>query len=107
MSRLKDSLDDAAQLAAPDMNRESYDASRSRGMPTDAPSTGGSQSMWTCCCGGIPGGSRVLDLGCGTGRPIAGYVLSKGYRLTGVDQAEALLAMAGDMGQYAFVAEKP
>jgi predicted TPR repeat methyltransferase len=35
-----------------------------------------------------------LDLGCGTGRPIAEYVLARGYRLTGVDQAEELLKLA-------------
>lgn len=38
--------------------------------------------------------SRVLDLGCGTGRPIAERVLALGHDVTGVDQAEALLALA-------------
>ncbi|HYC55046.1 MAG TPA: class I SAM-dependent methyltransferase [Candidatus Binatia bacterium] len=39
-------------------------------------------------------GSHVLDLGCGTGRPNAAYILARGHRMTGVDQAEALLQLA-------------
>lgn len=38
--------------------------------------------------------ARVLDLGCGTGRPIAEFLLRQGYSVTGVDQAEDLLALA-------------
>jgi SAM-dependent methyltransferase len=43
---------------------------------------------------GLPAGSEVLDLGCGTGRPIAEYVLARGHCVTGVDQAGELLAIA-------------
>lgn len=43
---------------------------------------------------GMPPGARVLDLGCGTGRPMAEEVAARGHRVTGVDQAEALLALA-------------
>ncbi len=43
---------------------------------------------------GLSPPGHVLDLGCGTGRPIADYILAKGHRVTGVDHAEALLAMA-------------
>lgn len=42
----------------------------------------------------VPAGGRILDLGCGTGRPIAEFILQQGYAVTGVDQAEALLALA-------------
>lgn len=38
--------------------------------------------------------ARVLDLGCGTGRPVAELLLRQGYSVTGVDQAEELLALA-------------
>ena len=38
--------------------------------------------------------SHVLDLGCGTGRPIAEHILGEGHRVTGVDQAERLLTLA-------------
>ncbi len=39
-------------------------------------------------------GDSVLDLGCGTGRPIAQYVVARGLSVTGVDQAPGLLAIA-------------
>ena len=40
-----------------------------------------------------PGG-HVLDLGCGAGEPLAGYVLGKGFELTGVDYSAAMLDLA-------------
>jgi 2-polyprenyl-3-methyl-5-hydroxy-6-metoxy-1,4-benzoquinol methylase len=43
---------------------------------------------------GLAPGASILDLGCGSGRPIAAHLLGIGYRLTGVDQAAALLALA-------------
>jgi cyclopropane fatty-acyl-phospholipid synthase-like methyltransferase len=38
--------------------------------------------------------SRVLDLGCGTGRPIGEYVLKRGFSLTGIDQSPQMLEVA-------------
>jgi SAM-dependent methyltransferase len=40
------------------------------------------------------GGQDVLDLGCGSGHPIAGYLIDKGCRITGVDGASALIGIA-------------
>ena len=42
----------------------------------------------------LPPGATVLDLGCGTGRPIAKYVVQRGFRLIGVDQSKSMLALA-------------
>jgi SAM-dependent methyltransferase len=42
----------------------------------------------------LPAPSCILDLGCGTGRPLGEYVLASGHRLTGIDQAAELLAIA-------------
>ena len=42
----------------------------------------------------LPKGTEILDLGCGTGRPFASNLLSRGFRLTGVDQSEGMLAYA-------------
>ncbi len=39
-------------------------------------------------------GSSVLDLGCGTGKPILEYLLSKGINVTGVDGSSEMLDIA-------------
>ena len=38
--------------------------------------------------------SYVLDVGCGSGRPIAAAVLAAGHRVTGVDFAPGMIALA-------------
>lgn len=43
---------------------------------------------------GLQYGARVLDLGCGTGKPVAKYLVEKGFRVTGVDQSEKMLEFA-------------
>jgi SAM-dependent methyltransferase len=42
----------------------------------------------------LPASGRVLDLGCGTGRPIAMQLAERGFALHGVDRSAALLAEA-------------
>jgi len=42
----------------------------------------------------LPEGGSVLDLGCGTGDPIAGYLLERGFAVTGVDAAAPMLSLA-------------
>lgn len=37
---------------------------------------------------------RVLDLGCGAGDPIAGYMMSRGFDVVGVDASREMLALA-------------
>lgn len=37
-------------------------------------------------------GPELLDLGCGTGAPLAAWLSSRGFRVTGVDGAPAMLA---------------
>lgn len=41
-----------------------------------------------------PEGSPILDVGCGTGRPIAEYLISRGAPLTGCDVAPAMIRKA-------------
>jgi cyclopropane fatty-acyl-phospholipid synthase-like methyltransferase len=43
---------------------------------------------------GLQSGARVLDLGCGTGNPVAKYIVEKGFRVVGVDQSEKMLEIA-------------
>lgn len=42
----------------------------------------------------LPDSASILDLGCGTGRPIAEQLLARGHQVTGVDQATSLLGTA-------------
>jgi cyclopropane fatty-acyl-phospholipid synthase-like methyltransferase len=39
-------------------------------------------------------GSKVLDLGCGTGTPIATEIAAQGHHVVGIDGSEAMLAFA-------------
>jgi SAM-dependent methyltransferase len=42
----------------------------------------------------VPAGAPVLDLGCGAGEPIARHLIEAGHPVTGIDAAEAMLAIA-------------
>lgn len=42
----------------------------------------------------LPEGGAVLDLGCGSAVPIAGHLIERGFRVTGVDTSPGLLRMA-------------
>lgn len=42
----------------------------------------------------IPAHGTVLDVGCGTGRPVLEYLLSRNMEVTGVDASEAILEIA-------------
>lgn len=39
-------------------------------------------------------GAKVLDFGCGTGRPIAEHLIRRGFEVTGIDGSAAMLALA-------------
>ncbi len=40
---------------------------------------------WIVFLAYLPAQAKILDLGCGSGRPIAAYLLQHGHQLTGVD----------------------
>lgn len=46
----------------------------------------------------LPPGGRVLDLGCGSGDPIARWLIGHGFALTGVDMSSALIAICRRSG---------
>lgn len=39
----------------------------------------------------IPAGGNILDVGCGTGEPIAKYFIERGYQLTGIDASQNMI----------------
>ncbi len=43
---------------------------------------------------GLGPGARVLDVGCGTGEPVARYLVGRGFRVVGVDESEGMLDIA-------------
>lgn len=42
----------------------------------------------------LPQEASVLDIGCGHGEPIAGWLIMQGYTVTGADSSPSLLALA-------------
>jgi SAM-dependent methyltransferase len=55
----------------------------------------------------LPPAGRILDLGCGSGAPIATHFAANGHHITGVDGSEAMAAAFHDRlpGQTALVAD--
>ncbi|CUX16894.1 MULTISPECIES: class I SAM-dependent methyltransferase [Agrobacterium] len=41
----------------------------------------------------LPDGGSILDIGCGSGEPIAGYFIAKGYDVTGIDASLPLIEL--------------
>src|SRR5579883_472873 len=41
----------------------------------------------------IPAGGSILDLGCGTGEPIARFFIEKGFKVTGVDGSKKMIEL--------------
>jgi SAM-dependent methyltransferase len=41
----------------------------------------------------LPRGGSILDIGCGSGEPIAGFFIAAGYPLNGVDSSSAMIAL--------------
>ncbi|MFA9441215.1 class I SAM-dependent methyltransferase [Uliginosibacterium sp. sgz301328] len=76
------------------LNRESYDRIAPSWDAARSEFFGREREYLDMLLEGLPGNARVLDLGCGTGRPMGAYVLERGLSLTGVDQSAALLALA-------------
>lgn len=77
-----------------EQNRQSYNAVAAKWANARAGFFGREQVYLDLFVENLTTGALVLDLGCGTGRPMADYVLAKGFRVLGIDQSPALLAHA-------------
>jgi SAM-dependent methyltransferase len=76
------------------MNRESYDAIAAAWDGARRAFVGRERHYVDTLLEGLTAPARVLDAGCGTGRPLAEYILSRGHDVVGVDQSERLLDLA-------------
>ena len=55
----------------------------------------------------LPDGGSILDLGCGSGEPVARYLIERGFALTGLDASETLIGLCRERfpGQEWIVAD--
>jgi len=44
----------------------------------------------------LPKDARVLDLGCGSGRPVAAHMAERGFKITGVDSSPTMISLCRD-----------
>lgn len=42
----------------------------------------------------VPADGHILDVGCGSGEPIAAYLMNKGFQVTGLDASPAMIELA-------------
>jgi SAM-dependent methyltransferase len=78
--------DDHGHRATYDRTAPDWDAQRG-GLSHEAP--------WLArLLEGAPPGAAVLDLGCGTGWPLAAHLIGHGCAVTGIDASPAMLALA-------------
>jgi SAM-dependent methyltransferase len=75
------------------MNRKSYNAIATSWDAARHTLYGHERDYLDIFFDGLPAPSCILDLGCGTGRPMAEYILSRGHYVTGVDHASKLLEL--------------
>lgn len=76
------------------LNRDSYNAIADQWAAARSGFHGREQAYLDTFLAGLPTPAQLLDLGCGSGRPMAEYLLARGHRLTGVDQSVAMLTLA-------------
>jgi SAM-dependent methyltransferase len=76
------------------MNRTAYDSIAAQWDAARVSFYGREAEYLDTFLAGLPPSSAILDLGCGTGRPMAERVIARGHRVTGIDQSEELLAIA-------------
>jgi trans-aconitate methyltransferase len=68
------------------MFAEAFDRDRARNV--------GEERYMRMVAARLPRGGEVLDVGCGAGEPVARFFIERGYLLTGVDAAAAMIALS-------------
>lgn len=77
-----------------DLNRESYNKIAREWRNARTGFFGRERAYLDLVLDATAEGATILDLGCGSGRPMAEYVVSRSRHVIGVDQSEALLNLA-------------
>ena len=77
-----------------DLNRVSYDRIAERWDEARVTLRERERELLEMLLSDLPVPSAVLDVGCGTGRPIAELALAMGHRVTGIDQSAGQLRIA-------------
>jgi SAM-dependent methyltransferase len=68
-----------------DRHAQAYDRLRGRGLFE--------KSWLDAFAGMLPRGGALLDIGCGTGEPVAGYLIECGFSVTGLDSARSMITL--------------
>lgn len=77
-----------------ELNRRAYDAIAAQWNASRQALPALDRPFVEAVIAGLAAGERVLDLGCGTGRPIAELACARGLRVTGIDQSAAMIGHA-------------
>ena len=67
-----------------------WDADRANGAWNDKPSDKPWHDRFVAM---LPKGASVLDLGCGSGSPVARYMAAQGLKITGVDSSPTMISL--------------
>jgi SAM-dependent methyltransferase len=60
----------------------------------DRQSVGWNEQLWhDLFIDSLPAGAKVLDLGCGSGRPVARHMHERGLHVTGVDSSPTMISL--------------
>ena len=76
------------------LNQRSYDAIASQWQQARLIISAREQRYLDALMIDLTPGETVLDLGCGTGRPMAAWFIDQGLHVTGIDQSAEMLALA-------------
>lgn len=76
------------------MNRDAYNAIAPRWNEARHQLSADEARLLTMLTADLSAPATILDLGCGTGRPIATQFAAAGFRIIGVDQSEQMLNIA-------------